>query len=269
MNRKLIIFLLCLILYLTLAIGFGYFYMPATKRVAYSVSLDGNDSPLVPMAHFDSFAQLPPQPKGAVKSQTQTTKPQISFVITGVGLDRENTAALLQKAPNSISLSFHPDSVKLTEQITAARKNGFDIWLDLPIQDEKQTDAGSHALSNDDRAFYNMKMLDNLWALPVKAMGWVSMYPPSDSLQAFFKNSDYLLASTQPCPICINGQALDIDIGADELKKILDSMLESSTQKQIYFIAFQKSVVATVIQFITQHPEFNFVPLSKQVKGLK
>ena len=285
--KRLILFIICFILYLILGIGVGYWYAPTPKRVVLSVPVIG-DNTAEPKKNFSfpAFNQLPDWPTrdkplahyqagrpNAIyaKRAPSLQAPRISFVILQTGLDTLLTSQMMQKIPPFFTLSFSVDAAQLAEQINQARQNGFETWLDLPMKDEKTNDPGSYALSNGDETFYNMKMLDSLWALPVPIVGWVTTGSVSKSLQAFFKNTSYALASGEACSFCLTGTSIDKDISAFDLKNTLERLIKQAEQsgQAIVFVPPEKPILAAVVHFVNQHPELNYVPLSNQQGGFK
>lgn len=280
------LFLLCLTLYLILGMALGYWLAPLSKQVVFSAPIE-NEKPLLDSQHitFPSFAHLPILPrekplpfyqKGVknsfyAKKAPSLKEPRVSFVIIKMGLNRPLMQEIIKKVPTHFTLSFSIDAQELEKQMALARENGFETWLDLPIKDIEKNDAGSYALSNGDETFYNMKMLDVLWALPLPIVGWTTTGFISQSLQAFFKNASYLLASGVSCPICLTGNSVDKDISAFDLADTLERLKKQAEQtgQAILFIPPEKPVLAGVIQFVNRHPTLNYVPLSNQQGGVK
>lgn len=280
-----ILFIVCFLLYLTLGIAIGYWYAPTPKQVVLTTPVLTHDVEKFETQSFPAFNQLPISVKDKplplyqagkpnifyAKRASDLRTPRISFVIINLGLNPALTNEIIQKIPPHFTLSFSPDALQLTAQINQARQNGFETWLDLPIKEKEKNDAGSYALSNGDETFYNMKMLDVLWALPLPIVGWTTTGFISQSLQAFFKNASYLLASGVSCPICLTGNSVDKDISAFDLADTLEHLKKQAEQtgQAILFIPPEKPVLAGVIQFVNQHPTLNYVPLSNQQGGVK
>ena len=280
------LFLLCLTLYLILGMALGYWLAPLSKQVVFSAPIE-NDKPLLDSQHitFPSFAHLPILPrekplpfyqKGVknsfyAKKAPSLKEPRVSFVIIKMGLNRPLMQEIIKKVPTHFTLSFSIDAQELEKQMALARENGFETWLDLPIKDIEKADVGSYALSNGSETFYNMKMLENLWALPVPTVGWVANNFISDSLQAFFENTTYVLAAQKPCSSCLSGFSVEKDISITALTTLLEQVREKAIQsgQAILFIPPEKPILATVVRFVNQHKELNYVPLSNQNGGLQ
>lgn len=60
--------------------------------------------------------------------------PRVALVVVGLGLDTEATAAAITSLPPEITLAFSPYSPKLSEQLAAARANGHEVLIDLPME---------------------------------------------------------------------------------------------------------------------------------------
>ena len=67
----------------------------------------------------------------------------IHFIVTGLGFSID-TLALARELPGEVSFSFSPYGTHLAEAINAARGDGHEAWLDMPMQTEgyPQNDPG-------------------------------------------------------------------------------------------------------------------------------
>lgn len=84
------------------------------------------------------------------QDNSDTAKPAIAIVVTGLGLSHIPTGKAL-RLPENITLSFSPYAGQLQQQITRARTYGHEVWLDLPLEPETYpaSDAGPLTLLKD------------------------------------------------------------------------------------------------------------------------
>lgn len=101
------------------------------------------------------------------------TRPKIALVIADLGLSTERTQAALN-LPGAVSLAFAPYSRKLAEWIDAARSDGHEVLLTLPMEpaDFPQSDPGPFALMASFDAEQNINRLE--WVLS-RATGYVGL----------------------------------------------------------------------------------------------
>ena len=66
----------------------------------------------------------------------QTNKPKISFVVTGVGMSRSMTKDIIKSLPPEISFGLSPYAPDLKLLSDAARSEGHETWMMLPLQNE-------------------------------------------------------------------------------------------------------------------------------------
>jgi uncharacterized protein len=77
-----------------------------------------------------------------------TSKPVIAIVMTGVGISPRGTEAAVRKLPPEVTLAFAPYGRDLEASVNAARGEGHEILLQVPMepQDYPQSDPGPHTL---------------------------------------------------------------------------------------------------------------------------
>jgi polysaccharide deacetylase 2 family uncharacterized protein YibQ len=90
-------------------------------------------------------------------------KKTFSIIITNVGLNDESTKQVMLLDEN-ITLAFSPYANNLKMQIDLARKNGFETWLNLPLQHENYPihDYGNLTLLNEVKASDNIEQLHKI-----------------------------------------------------------------------------------------------------------
>jgi polysaccharide deacetylase 2 family uncharacterized protein YibQ len=101
---------------------------------------------------------------------TEKQLPKIALVITGLGLSQTSTSRAISELPADITLAFSPYGHSLQRWTTRARENGFEYFLQMPMEpfDYPDNDPGPHTLlssaSSDDnrqRAYWVMSRITN------------------------------------------------------------------------------------------------------------
>ncbi|MBF0128597.1 MAG: divergent polysaccharide deacetylase family protein [Alphaproteobacteria bacterium] len=62
------------------------------------------------------------------------SKPRVSIVVAGLGLDRESTEAAIERLPADVTLAFSPYSPNVKSWIERARAAGHEALLELPME---------------------------------------------------------------------------------------------------------------------------------------
>ncbi len=75
-----------------------------------------------------------------------TAKPVISFVLTDYGLSQEQSRAALDLLPKEVSFLLSPYAALPDEWVKMARDKGHEVWMMLPIQNNKMADAGRYTV---------------------------------------------------------------------------------------------------------------------------
>jgi uncharacterized protein len=102
---------------------------------------------------------LPPLPGGA------RAKVRIALLVTGLGISESATTAAIAKLPPAVTLAFAPYGRELDRQAAAARAEGRELMLQIPMEplDYPDNDPGPHTLTT------RAKLQDNLdklhWAM--------------------------------------------------------------------------------------------------------
>ncbi len=73
-------------------------------------------------------------------------KPIISFMITDYGLSKEQSKAALDLLPKEVSFMLSPYAALPDEWVRMAREKGHEVWMMLPIQNNKMADAGKNTI---------------------------------------------------------------------------------------------------------------------------
>jgi hypothetical protein len=77
-------------------------------------------------------------------------KPLIAIVIDDMGLDRKRSARAVESLKPQVTLSYLAYAPRIREQVSAAKKQGHEIFLHLPWEpDSAHADPGPHHLSVD------------------------------------------------------------------------------------------------------------------------
>ncbi len=99
-------------------------------------------------------------------SASEETRPRIAVMITGFGLNRTFAERALEQLPADISLAFTPYSSDLQTQINAARADGHEVALELPMEpfDYPDNDPGPYTLLTNLPEEANRKRLEWLLA---------------------------------------------------------------------------------------------------------
>ena len=92
-------------------------------------------------------------------------RPMIALVVTGLGINEQGSLQAIEQLPGEVTLGFAPYGKTLRSTVAAARADGHEVLLELPLEpfDFPQNDPGPHTLltgettqSNLDRLFWLM-----------------------------------------------------------------------------------------------------------------
>lgn len=80
-----------------------------------------------------------------------TQRPKIAVVVTGMGISERSTQEALIRLPRDMTLAFAPYGRDLDQHTLKARKEGFELLLQVPMEpvDYPQSDPGPHTLRLD------------------------------------------------------------------------------------------------------------------------
>lgn len=103
------------------------------------------------------------------------TRPRIAVVIVGLGLKRETTERAIS-LPGAVTLAFAPRAGMLDDWIAAARDDGHEVLLGLPMEpvDFPRNDAGPEALMSALTTEQNMNRLKWLMSRATGYIGFVN-----------------------------------------------------------------------------------------------
>lgn len=109
------------------------------------------------------------------KEFINTTKPNLSIIVTDLGLSRARTEELIESLPENVTLALSPYSEYLEELTTAAREKGHEVWMMLPIQtqDYPLVDSGPLTLLSDASIEQNQNRIDTLISLSTGQAGFI------------------------------------------------------------------------------------------------
>lgn len=110
------------------------------------------------------------------QSFNDTKKPNLSFIITDLGLSRERTENLIKDLPGNVTLALSPYVENLNALTTTAREDGHEVWLMLPIQtaDYPLVDSGPLTLLSDASMAQNSARMNTLLSLAQGHVGFVA-----------------------------------------------------------------------------------------------
>lgn len=118
---------------------------------------------------------------------TLANVPVIAVAIEDFGLSRQSSEEALEKLPPEISLLLSPYSDVPEDWVKAARENGHEVWLQLPVQNSdfpETADTGPQTLmSSADLQYNNDRMI---WALK-SSVGYVGVAAQTDPLFMYSK----------------------------------------------------------------------------------
>lgn len=92
---------------------------------------------------------------------TNTGKPMIAVIMTGVGVGARGTADALARLPRDITLAFAPYGRDLESQVVRARREGHEVLLQVPMEphDYPESDPGPHTLRTEPDPRENLERL--------------------------------------------------------------------------------------------------------------
>jgi uncharacterized protein len=104
----------------------------------------------------------------------KTNAPRIALVVGGLGLSRSVTQTAIMDLPGVVTLAFAPYGRELDANVAAARAQGHEVILQLPMQpiDYPQTNPGPHTLLSSASPAENT---DNLHWLMSRFTGYVGV----------------------------------------------------------------------------------------------
>ena len=85
------------------------------------------------------------------KTDTKEIRPRIAIVVTGLGLSQQTSMAAIDTLPPGATLGFSPYGTNLQGLVSAARGNGNEVVLELPLEpyDFPNNDPGQNTLIAD------------------------------------------------------------------------------------------------------------------------
>jgi len=117
---------------------------------------------------FEAYARASISPASAAG------RPLVAIVLTGLGLGSASTADAVSKLPDNVTLGFAPYGDNLASGTAAARAEGHELWLEIPMEpfDYPNSDPGPHTLLTDRPARTN---LDKLFWLMARFGGYAGV----------------------------------------------------------------------------------------------
>lgn len=91
---------------------------------------------------FDAYARPASTPA------TSNGKPLVAIVVSGLGLNHDGTLEAIGRLPDAVTLAFAPYGRSLEETVSAARVEGHEIFLEVPLEpfDYPENDPGPDTL---------------------------------------------------------------------------------------------------------------------------
>jgi polysaccharide deacetylase 2 family uncharacterized protein YibQ len=107
---------------------------------------------------FDVYA------RASVSPDLAAGKPLIAIIVTGLGLNTSGTLEAISKLPDTVTLAFAPYGKGLTGAVAAARAEGHEIFLEVPLEpfDYPDNDPGPDTLLTGQAPRDNMDKLYNV-----------------------------------------------------------------------------------------------------------
>jgi polysaccharide deacetylase 2 family uncharacterized protein YibQ len=117
---------------------------------------------------FDAYA------RSSVTPATAEGRPMIAVVVTGLGLNEAGTLDAIGKLPDDITLAFAPYGKSLDTTVAAARAQGHELFLEIPLEpfDYPDNDPGPETLLTGDTPRAN---IDKLMWLMARFGGYVGL----------------------------------------------------------------------------------------------
>lgn len=114
-------------------------------------------------------------------------KPVIAFIIKDYGLSVNSSSIATQKLPAEVSLMLSTYAKAPSRWVTRAHSKGHEVWITLPIQNNRQTDQGSDTVFH--HATLNEKQ-NTIYKTLTKTLGYVGIASSTDKTFESAKN-DY------------------------------------------------------------------------------
>lgn len=99
-------------------------------------------------------------PRIGIESLVKLGAPRIALLIGGLGLEAKITESAIANLPPAVSLGFAPYGRDLPQVADKARKQGHEIWLQIPMQGLDNQKAGEHTLLSYASSRANRESLD-------------------------------------------------------------------------------------------------------------
>lgn len=99
--------------------------------------------------------------RASVTPGTAAGKPLIAIVVTGLGLNASGSLEAIEKLPEAVTLAFAPYGKTLERTVAAARIDGHEIFLEVPLEpfDYPENDPGPETLLTGQAPRDNMSKL--------------------------------------------------------------------------------------------------------------
>ena len=99
--------------------------------------------------------------RASVTPATADGKPLVAIVVTGLGLNSSGSIEAIEKLPEAVTLAFAPYGRNLDRTVGAARVDGHEIFLEVPLEpfDYPENDPGPETLLTGQAPRDNMRKL--------------------------------------------------------------------------------------------------------------
>lgn len=111
----------------------------------------------------------------------KTDHPHVAFVMMDFGLSTEHSNAMIEELPAEVSFVLSPYSFEPERWVKKARKDGHEVWLHLPLENDSfpGNDPGAKALLTRVSLQYNQERTE--WLL-TRSVGYAGVVAFSDSI---------------------------------------------------------------------------------------
>lgn len=225
-------------------------------------------APIAAVTEVSTWGQLPRISKQGEKpskvyartaslNDVHSDRPKIAILLGGLGLNKKLTQRAIRELPGEVTLAFAPYGAELQEQVNAARGNGHEVFLQMPLEPigYPASNPGPHTLLGDASDAENIDSMRWLmsrfagYAGVVNYMGgrFLSMpkalKPMFSELKSrgllFLEDGSLALSATEGAAKAVNLQALraktviDADPSPQAISNALNMLEEEAKAKGI------------------------------------
>ncbi|WP_158626071.1 divergent polysaccharide deacetylase family protein [Arsenicitalea aurantiaca] len=128
----------------------------------------------IPRRGSDGLTPFAAYARPSVSAEAAAGRPRIAIIVSGLGINHAGTLEAISALPDAVTLAFAPYGRTLEETVPAARAEGHELLLELPLEpfDYPQNDPGPETLLTGEPARAN---IDRLFALMAKFGGYAGV----------------------------------------------------------------------------------------------